>query len=193
MVLHRRVISAVWLLPALHRIGHKSSLPIVKGRFAAAVPCIIPITVYGRENVSICRQNVNAAWKVSAEVRNRVAVRARLRDAVTLETFTPKIRAPDVICVRHIPSAETIEAKRDEYAFPRLAGGLAYSSNRAVADARTKRVWVEWNKHALTCFCHHFCIKKERAPIRCTSCLYRFFINPTCVHSPPHPTRPPCH
>ena len=128
--------------------------------------------------MSVCRQNVNAARKVPAEVRNRVAVRARLRDAVTLEAFAPKICAPDVICVRHISDAETVEAKRDEYAFPRLAGGLAYSSNRAVADARTKRVWVEWNKHALTCFCPHFCIKKGRAPIRCTSVLYLVFIIP---------------
>ena len=143
--------------------------------------------------MAVCRQNVNAARKVSAEVRNRVAVRARLRDAVALEAFAPKIRAPDVICVRHIPSAETIKAKRDEYAFPRLFCGLAYGSNRAVADTRTKRVWIEWNKHALTCFCPHFPTKKGRAPIRCTSVSYRLFVSPTCAQSLPHPTRPPCH
>lgn len=101
-------------------------------------------------------------------------------DAVTLEAFAPKIRAPDMICVRHIPSAETVKAKRDEYAFPCLPCGLAYGSNRTVADTRSKRVRVEWNEHALTCFCPHFYIKKERAPIRCTSVLYRFFVSPTC-------------
>lgn len=157
---------------------YKSSLPVVKGRFAAAVPCIIPITVHDCENVPICRQNVNATRKVSAEVRNRVAVRARLRDAVTLEAFAPKIRAPDVICVRHVPCTETIKTKRDEDAFPCLPCGLAYGSNRAVADARTKRVGIKWNKHALTCFYPHFCIKKGRAPIRCTSDLYQVFVIP---------------
>lgn len=191
MILHWRVISAVWLLPTLHRISHKSSLPVVKGRFAAAVPCVIPITVHDRENVSICRQNINAARKVSAKIRNCVAVWARLRDAVTLEAFAPKIRAPDVICVRHIPCTETIKAKRDEYAFPCLPCGFAYRSNRAVADTRSKRVRIEWNKHALTCFCPHFCTKKERAPIRCTSDLYQVFVSPTCVCSPPRSNRPP--
>lgn len=175
--MHRWVISAVWLLPALHRISHKSSLPVVKGRFSAAVPCVIPIAVHNRENVSICRQNINAAWEVSAEVRNRIAVRACLRDVVTFEAFAPKIRAPDVICVRHIPSTETVKAKRDEYAFPRLPRRFAYRSNRAVTNTRPKRVWIEWNKHALTCFCSHFPTKKRRAPVRYASCLYQVFVS----------------
>jgi hypothetical protein len=69
---------------------------------------------------------------------------------MTLEAFAAKISAPDVICVRHIPSAETIKAKRDEDAFPRLPRRFAYRSNRAVANTRTKRIWVKWNKHALS-------------------------------------------
>jgi hypothetical protein len=55
-----------------------------------------------------------------------------------------------MICVRHVSNAETIKAKRDEYAFPRLVGRFAYRSNRAVANTRTKRIWVKWNKHALS-------------------------------------------
>lgn len=192
MVLHRRVISSVWLLPTLHRIGHKSSLPVIQGCFTTAVPCVIPITVHNRENVSICRQNINAARKVSAKIRNRVAVRARLRDAVPLEAFSPEIRAPDMICVRHIPNAETVKAKRDEDTFPCLPCGFAYGSNRAVADTRMKRVRIKWNKHALTCFCPHFCTKKGRIPVRYASCLYQVFISPTCARSPPPSTRPPC-
>ena len=191
MVLHRWIISAVWLLPALHRIGHKSSLPVVQRRFATAVPCVIPITVHDRENVSICRQNIDATREVSAKIRNRVAVRARLRDAVPLEAFSPEIRAPDMICVRHIPNAETVKAKRDEDTFPCLPCGFAYRSDRAVADTRTERVWIEWNKHALTCFYPHFCTKKGRAPIRCTSCLYQVFVSPTCARLLPRATQSP--
>ena len=126
--------------------------------------------------MSVCRQNVNATREVSAKIRNRVAVRARLRDAVPLEAFSPEIRAPDMICVRHISSAETVEAKRDEYAFPRLPCGFAYRSNRAVADTRTKRVWIEWNKHALTCSMPPFLHKK----MTCTYQMHVRFMSSFC-------------
>ena len=117
----------------------------------------------------VCRQNVNATREVTAEIRNRVAVRTRLRDAVTLEAFSPEIRAPDMICVRHVSNAETVKAKRDEDAFPRLPCGFAYRSNRAVADARTERVWIEWNKHALTCSMPPFLHKKR-------TCTYQMHV-----------------
>ena len=79
---------------------------------------------------------------ICAEIRDGIAVRARVRDYVPGKALLPEVSAPYAVCARQISHDESLQAQSDIHLVPALPGRLCDGPDGAVPDFQPGGVWI---------------------------------------------------
>ena len=83
---------------------------------------------------------------VCAEIRDGIAVRARVWDYVPGKALLPEVSAPYAVCARQIAHDEPMQAQAGIHLVPALPGRLCDSPDGSVTDLLPGGIWIEIRK-----------------------------------------------
>lgn len=117
--------------------------PIVSRNLHAAVPAVMPLAVlYTQYMPSWHGENKCAFRVISGKLRNRIAIRADVRQQMTGEAMIPQIRSPHTVRIALVLAGKTLQAETNIGFIPGLAKSFGDCPHSTVTHRYPVRIWI---------------------------------------------------